>query len=79
MMVLRYPFWTHADPMQPAVNSSAIAWPAAPNALLVVGDWDSSSARDGTMLLMNMFEFQMTRILVDRSGSTVQYGYQLVV
>jgi hypothetical protein len=68
MMVLRYPFWTHADPMQPAVNSSAIAWPAAPNALPVVGDWD----RAGKMLSMNMVEFQMIRIRrVDRIGRSM--------
>ena len=50
MIVSRYPLCTQADPMQPAVNSSAIAWPAAPNALFVVGDLDSA----GRMLSMIM-------------------------
>jgi hypothetical protein len=50
MTVLRYPLCTQADPIQPAVNNSAIAWPAAPNAFAVVGDLDSA----GNMLSIIM-------------------------
>mmetsp|Transcript_12693 Transcript_12693/g.23791 ORF Transcript_12693/g.23791 Transcript_12693/m.23791 type:complete len:228 (-) Transcript_12693:221-904(-) len=49
----RYPCWTHADPIHPAVKSSATACPAASKAFAF---FDDASAMSGMMLLLiNMY------------------------